>query len=122
MDGDFGVGRRMVYAVISAAIGSGVFSLYFLSSVDSAYEHMRIEAGLFIGALAISVVFQFFQVASRFLAVILFGLGGGFGGIAFSRLFGTPIVRAIWIGAFLGLLVSIGGLWTEHWKKRTKEA
>jgi len=114
---DLNIAQRLGNAVFAAGIGSAVFSLYFLF-VGNVHEYIRIQVAVFVGALIVALAFQFLRTQSRPFTVILFLLGGGFGGIAYSMLFGVPFVQSAWIGVALGFLVSIAGLWAEFRNRR----
>ena len=100
---------RLGSVVMSAVIGSAVFSLYFLF-VENLEIYLKIQISVVVGSIMVAMTIQIFDIKSRTITVIVFILGGGIGGAAYSILFGTPLAQSTWLGVALGACVAIGGI------------
>jgi len=98
--------RQLLRVLLSAALGSAVFSLYFLV-VEDLQTYVVIVISIFCGTALIATTVQFGRIVSAFALVLVTVVGGAVGGAICALLLGLRIAGPTMLGILLGFILSI---------------
>jgi hypothetical protein len=100
------VAKRLGRALTSAALGSVIFSLYFLTLEDIRL-YLAILLSIFCGAFVVAATVELGRVVSPALLGLLAVTGGVVSGVICSLLLSMPMRAPVLLGAGIGFVLAI---------------